>query len=98
MLDIRRDIHSLTDFKKNTSQFINQLKETGEPMVLTINGRAELVVQDAASYQKLVELAEQAEELEITRRAVAEMQAGLGRPAAEMLADMQKVINQKRGH
>ncbi len=98
MLDIRRDIHSLTDFKKYTSQFINQLKETGEPVVLTINGRAELVVQDAASYQKLVELAEQAEEMEITRRAVAEMKAGLGRPAAEMLADMQKVINQKRGH
>ena len=68
MLDIRRDIHSLTDFKKNTSQFINQLKETGEPVVLTINGRAELVVQDAASYQKLIELAEQAEELDITRR------------------------------
>ncbi len=97
MLDNRRDIHSLTDFKKNTSQFINQLKETGEPVVLTINGRAELVVQDATSYQKLIELAEQAEELEITRRAVAEMKAGLGRPAAEMLADMQKVINQKRG-
>ena len=43
MLDISRDIHSLTDFKKNTSEFINQLKETGEPVVLTINGRAELV-------------------------------------------------------
>ena len=97
MLDISRDIHSLTDFKKNTSEFINQLKETGEPVVLTINGKAELVVQDAASYQKLIELAEQAEELEITRRSVAEMKAGLGRPAAEMLAEMQQVINEKRG-
>ena len=37
-------------------------------MVLTINGRAQFVVQDAASYQKLVELAEQAEEMEITRQ------------------------------
>ncbi len=97
MLDISRDIHSLTDFKKNTSDFINQLKETGEPVVLTINGRAELVVQDAASYQKLIELAEQAEEMQITRRAVAEMKSGLGRPAGEMLADMQRVIDQKRG-
>ncbi len=96
MLDISRDIHSLTDFKKNTSEFITQLKETGEPVVLTINGRAELVVQDAASYQKLIELAEQAEEMRMTRRAVAEMKAGLGRPAAEMLADMQQVINKKR--
>jgi len=93
MLDIRRDIHSLTDFKKNTSEFINQLKETGEPVVLTINGRAELVVQDAASYQKLIELAGQAEELEMTRPAVAEMKAGVGRPAVEVLAEMQKVIN-----
>ena len=50
MLDISRDIHSLTDFKKNTSEFVNQLKETGEPVVLTINGRAELVVQDAVAY------------------------------------------------
>ena len=97
MLDIRRDIHSLTDFKKNTSQFIQQLKETGDPVVLTINGRAKLVVQDAGSYQALIELAEQAEQLEISRRAVAEMKAGLGRPAGEMLADMQKVIDQKRG-
>ncbi len=97
MLDIRRDIQSLTDFKKNSSQFIEQLKETGEPVVLTINGRAELVVQDAGFYQALIELADQAEQLEINRRAVAEMKAGLGRPTTEMLPDMRKVIDQKRG-
>ena len=98
MLDISRDIHSLTDFKKNTSDFVSQLKETGQPVILTINGRAELVVQDAASYQKLIELAEQAEEMRIARCAVAEMKARMGRPAAEMLADMQQVIDEKRGH
>ena len=42
MLDISRDIHSLTDFKKKTSEFVDQLKQTGEPVVLTINGKAEL--------------------------------------------------------
>jgi hypothetical protein len=96
MLDINRDINSLLNFKRNTPEFIRQLKETGHPIVLTINGKAELVVQDTASYQKLIELAEQAEELEITRRAVAEMKAGLGRPAAETLADMQRIIDEKR--
>ena len=60
MLDISRDIQSLTDFKKNTSEFVNQLKQTGEPVVLTINGKAELVVQDAAAYQKLRQIAEEA--------------------------------------
>jgi prevent-host-death family protein len=96
MLDINRDINSLSNFKRNTPEFLRQLKETGHPIVLTINGKAELVVQDTASYQKLVELAEQAGELEMTRRAVAEMRAGRGRPAAEMLDDIQRIIDEKR--
>ena len=48
MIDISRDIHSLTDFKKNTSDFIDQLKQTGEPVVLTINPHdAQLLEVDA---------------------------------------------------
>ncbi|MGP0064774.1 MAG: type II toxin-antitoxin system Phd/YefM family antitoxin [Isosphaeraceae bacterium] len=97
MLDLTRDINSLSNFKRNTPEFLRQLKETGQPIVLTINGKAELVVQDTASYQKLIELAERAEEMEITRRAVAERKAGFGRPAAEMLAQMQQIIDEKRG-
>jgi prevent-host-death family protein len=76
MLDISRDIHSLTDFKKNTSEFINQLKETGDPVVLTINGKAELVVQDATAYQKLRQLAEEARVLEGIRQGIEDMNAG----------------------
>ncbi len=76
MLDISRDIQSLTDFKKNTSEFIHQLKQTGEPVVLTINGKAELVVQDAAAYQKLREIAEEARVLEGIRRGIEDMKAG----------------------
>ena len=52
MLDINSDINSLSNFKRNTPEFLRQLKETGHPVVLTINGKAELVVQDTASYQK----------------------------------------------
>jgi prevent-host-death family protein len=76
MLDISRDIHSLTDFKKNTSEFINQLKETGDPVVLTINGKAELVVQDAATYQRLRQIAEEARVLEGIRQGIEDMNAG----------------------
>lgn len=75
-MDLSRDIHSLTDFKKNTPEFIQQLKETGEPVVLTINGKAELVVQDAASYQKLLDLAEAARVLEGIRQGLEDMKAG----------------------
>jgi prevent-host-death family protein len=97
MLDINRDINSLSNFKRNTSEFLRQLKETGHPVVLTINGKAELVVQDAKSYQKLLELAERVEDLEKTRQAIEEMEAGLGRPAEEMFAAMRRKLDEKAG-
>jgi prevent-host-death family protein len=76
MLDLTRDIQSLTDFKKNMSDLIKQLRQTGEPVVLTINGKAELIVQDAASYQKLRETAEEARILEGIRQGIEDRSAG----------------------
>lgn len=76
MFDVSRDIQSLTDFKKSTPEFIQQLKETGEPIVLTINGKAEVVVQDAASYQKLREIVEAARIFEGIREGIEDMKAG----------------------
>ena len=67
LLNIGRDIHSLSDFKRKTPEFIEQLEKTGEPVVLTINGRAKLVVQDAKSYQRMLELLAQAENIEAIR-------------------------------
>ena len=75
-MDLSRDIQSLTDFKKKTPEFLRQLKETGEPVVLTINGKAELVVQDAASYQRLLDLAEEARVVEGIRQGLEDMKAG----------------------
>jgi prevent-host-death family protein len=72
----RQDIHSLTDFKRKTPEFLSQLKETGHPVVLTINGKAELVVQDAAAYQKLRQVAEEARVLEGIRQGIDDMNAG----------------------
>lgn len=92
MLNLDRDTDSLSNFKRNTPEFLRQLKETGSPVVLTVHGKAELVVQDARSYQKLLELAEHAEELEQTRRAVAELEAGQGRSAEEMLSEMRQIL------
>lgn len=49
-----QNIHSLTDFQRNTSDHIKRLKESGLPEVLTVNGRAELVLQTAEAYQALL--------------------------------------------
>jgi prevent-host-death family protein len=76
IMDLKRDIHSLTEFKKNTPEFLKQLKDTGDPVVLTVNGKAELVVQDAASYQKLLDLAEDARVVEGIRQGLEDMKVG----------------------
>jgi prevent-host-death family protein len=61
MINLSRDIQSLSTFKRNTNELIIQMKETGNPVVLTVNGKAELVVQDAESYQKLLDAVEHLE-------------------------------------
>ena len=96
MLNLDRDINSLSNFKRNTPEFLRQLKKTGQPVVLTINGKAEIVVQDTGSYQKLLEVAERVEELEALQQAVEEMKAGKGAPVEEMFEEMKQILARKR--
>ena len=96
-MDISSDIHSLSDFKRKTPEFLGQLKETGHPVVLTINGKAELVVQDTASYQKLIALAERAGRAEALQASISDMRAGKVTPAEEMLAEMRQILAKKQG-
>ena len=87
------DIHSLTDFQRNTKEHIQRLKETGRPEVLTVNGKAEIVVQDAASYQKLLELIDRAEAIEGIQKGLESMQRGEGKPAQEVFTRLRKKHN-----
>jgi PHD/YefM family antitoxin component YafN of YafNO toxin-antitoxin module len=96
MLDLNRDINSLSNFKRNTPEFLRQLKESGHPVVLTINGKAELVVQDSASYQKLIELADRAERMEALQASIDDMKAGKVIPAADVLAEMRSILAKKK--
>ena len=53
---------SLTDFKRNVKHFIERIKATKSPLVLTVNGRAEVVVQDASVFQEMIDKLERTEE------------------------------------
>jgi PHD/YefM family antitoxin component YafN of YafNO toxin-antitoxin module len=48
-------ICSLTDFQRNTKSHLRRLKTSGRPEVLTVNGKAELIVQDAAAYEEMLD-------------------------------------------
>ncbi|MFA6241278.1 MAG: type II toxin-antitoxin system Phd/YefM family antitoxin [Candidatus Hydrogenedentales bacterium] len=90
MLDIAKDILSLTDFKRRSSELLEGMRENGRPLVLTVNGKAELVVQTAADYQKLLDEIESIQAIEGVRRGLESMKAGRGRPADEVFAALEE--------
>ena len=90
LLSIDKDIHPLSDFKRNTPEFIEQLESSGRPVVLTVNGKAKVVVQDAHSYQKLVDSLDRAETLEAIRQGLEDIKAERTRPVKEFLEELRK--------
>lgn len=57
-------IASLTEFNRNQSEVIAELQETGEPMYLTRNGKAAVVVMDAAAFDRMSSTRQRARALE----------------------------------
>jgi prevent-host-death family protein len=92
MLDITKDIHPLTDFKRNTTDLVRRMKESGHPIVLTINGRAELVVQDAGSYQKLLELVDRLEAIAGIQQGLDESRRGEGQPIEDAVREIREQV------
>lgn len=93
MLNISRDIHSLSSFKRNTVEFLEQMKQTGKPVVLTVNGKAELVVQDAESYQKLLDALERLEAIAGIKQGLEDVETG----RTSSLTEFEQEMRQKYG-
>ncbi|HKN70427.1 MAG TPA: type II toxin-antitoxin system Phd/YefM family antitoxin [Terriglobales bacterium] len=89
MLDITKDIQSLTTFRRQSGDFIKQLKKSKRPVVLTVNGKAAAVVQDAEAYQRLLDIAATANEEEAIRQGLEDVKAGRTRPAREFFAEFE---------
>ena len=87
MIDVTGDILSLTTFRRNSVCLIKRVRKTGRPLVLTVNGKAEVVVMGPAAYQ---EIAERADAIEGIRRGLAELQKGLGRSVDEVFDDLER--------
>jgi prevent-host-death family protein len=68
MLDITKDIQSLTTFRRRSGDFMKQLKKSKRPVVLTVKGKAAAIVQDADAYQRLLDIAARADSEEGIRQ------------------------------
>jgi prevent-host-death family protein len=86
-MKLTRDIQSLSTFKRDTAKIMRQMKKTKAPVVLTVNGKAELVVQDAESYQQLLQAKDKMEAIEGIRRGLESLNGNAGQPAAEFFRE-----------
>ena len=84
-----QDIHSLSDFQRHTRDHIERLHATGRPVALTVHGRAELVVQSADGYQRLLDLAQQASAIVGIQRGLDGADAGTGAEAESAFAALE---------
>ena len=88
-LDLR-NIHPLSEFQRGAKTFLTTLKETQTPMVLTVNGKAAVVIQDAESYQRLMERMELLESMAGIRKSLDEFEQGKGIPLDEAFQQLQE--------
>ena len=88
MIEPRETTTPLAEFARDADEAIRRLKETGQPEVLTIDGKPAVVVQDVKSYQRLLDALDRAEAIEGIRRGLDEMRRGEGIPAEEVFAEL----------
>lgn len=89
MATARENHETLASFKREPAEALKAVKP-GEPLFVTVGGKAWYVVQDAASYRKLIEALDHAEAVAGIRRGLEEAAHGEGRPFEEVIAEKKR--------
>ncbi len=90
IMKIARDIQSLSVFKRDTAKFRRQLKRTKQPIVLTVNGKADMVVIDADSYDEYMREQDRLGLIASVNRGIDDMRAGRTKPAEKVFREFEK--------
>lgn len=87
MVDLQ-EIHSLTDFLRNHKAHVKRLKKTRKPEILTVNGRAEVVIIDVESFQVILDKLAHVETVEAIKAGYEAAKRGEVRSLEEFDAEM----------
>jgi prevent-host-death family protein len=85
-----KEIDSLTDFKRKTAKHARRLKKSQAPLILTVNGKARMVVMDARVFKRLMEHVEHLETLDGIRRGLQDVAEGRSKPLKEAMEEIRK--------
>jgi prevent-host-death family protein len=90
MIDTTPDIQPLSAFHADPAKLLQQLKTTHRPITLTVDGQPEVVIQEAAEYERMLEILEEADVRDAIRHGLEDVEAGRTRPAEEFFEEMRQ--------
>ncbi len=89
MEQLEQNVYPLSDFERHTVELVKQTRENKRRLVLTVNGKAEVIVQDADSYQELLNRLAGLEAIVAIRQGLRDLEEGNVRDAREAMKDLQ---------
>lgn len=92
-LSVTQDIRSVTELKRHTRDILDQVRKTGRPIVLTVNGKADAVIMDAKTYEKHLQASNLSR---LLAEAEADVAAKRTRPIRSFLKELKHVYKVPR--
>jgi len=89
------DIYPVSDFNRKPAEHIKRLQETKRPEVLTVNGKAALVMLDPETYDKLIQNADLSRRLEGIAQANAQFDKGETQEASEAFTELKQRMKEQ---
>ncbi len=84
-ISLAEDVKTVDDLKKRPEAILRQIHETGRPVVITVDGKPDVVILDAATYELKLQAANLAR---LLAEGEASVRAGRTRPAEEVFEEL----------
>ncbi len=86
-ISLTEDFKTLAELQNQTADVLDQVQQTGRPVIITVEGKPAAVVMDVATYEKKLKTLNFAL---LVAHAEAQLRAGMGRPAEEFFEEFER--------
>jgi prevent-host-death family protein len=86
-ISLTEDLKTMTELERHPEKIVDQIHETGRPVVITKNGKPDLVILDAASYERHLKTANLAQ---LLADGEADVKSGRTQPYEEFIKEFRR--------
>jgi prevent-host-death family protein len=69
-IHFEQDIQPLSTFRSNMSYYINKIKKTKRPLIITQNGKSSAILLDVHEYQSMIDKIEVLEDIKLAEEQI----------------------------